>query len=163
MPRTRALWLLLPIAILAVPPSCQELPDAIPCGEIPANGCPVGRGGTCDDPTCAALFDCVDGKWTTVKQCPLPDGGPDMSDGGDAGQGGGGVCTPTGIDTSHQGIDCMPDLEEPDCPVEAAEPCQETACLTGCVDFFLCQKLDGGVAWIDVAYCDDSGQLVVQQ
>lgn len=136
---------------------CPTLPEAVPCGQIPAGGCPSGRGGTCEDPTCAGLWDCNDGKWVNVQTCAAPDAGP-----GGAGGGGpmidGGPCTPVNIPTTGQTTDCTPDLQEPDCPVEAAETCAEQACLTGCADFFLCTK-DG---WNQVAYCDDiTGQLVI--
>ena len=59
---------------------------------------------------------------------------------------------------------CTPDLENPpDCPVEAALGCAESACLTGCSDFFLCKATSTGPQWIDVAYCDCDGQLLVTQ
>src|SRR5258708_5344640 len=78
--------------------SCGDLPEPLLCGEIPPGGCPSGRGGTCDDLTCAALYDCVDGAWTPTKTCPIPDGGrPDGGDGGD-----GGPCTPFMFDHSHE-------------------------------------------------------------
>lgn len=135
---------------------CPTLPEVVPCGQIPAGGCPSGRGGTCDDPTCAGLWDCVDGAWVSAAVC-------DERDGGAGGSGGGsgfdaGPCTPVNISTAGQVTGCTPDLQDPDCPVEAAETCAESACLTGCEDFFLCTK-DG---WTQAAYCDDeTGQLVI--
>jgi hypothetical protein len=136
---------------------CPTLPAPVLCGEIPEDGCPVGRGGTCDDVTCGALYDCVDGKWVSTKVCDHTGGGT----GGGAHDGGvppdGGQCTPVSIDTEGQATDCTPDLESPDCPVEAAFPCVETACLTGCVDFFLCTSM----GWVDAAYCMDDGTFVI--
>src|SRR5438067_1179834 len=76
---------------------CPELPPVQLCGEIPAGGCPIGRGGTCDDVTCNGLYDCVDGAWTLAKACP-GDGGPGDGgpiDGGDGGPDGDGGCTPS--------------------------------------------------------------------
>jgi len=145
---------------LAAAASCQGLAPVEPCGEIPANGCPVGRGGTCDDLTCDALYDCAGGAWTRVQTCLQPDAGPALggSDGGlDAG--GDGACTPVHIDADGGATDCTPDLAFPDCPVQAAETCAESACLTGCSDFFLCTA----PGWVDVAYCTDQGQLIVTQ
>lgn len=139
-------------ALLAAVAGCPTLPEPVPCGEIPAGGCPVGRGGTCADPTCAGLYDCFDGAWSVTETCaPRPDGG--------AGGGlpDGGPCAPAPIDVSGQALDCTPDLQEPDCPVEAAQGCLDKACTTGCIDFYRCTT-DG---WSSVAYCDDAGQLVV--
>jgi hypothetical protein len=61
------------------------------------------------------------------------------------------------IDLTGQTTGCTPDLQNPDCPVQAAMGCAESVCLTGCGDFFLC--LSSG--WLDVAYCADDGGLVV--
>lgn len=141
---------------------CQDFPPLEPCGEIPAGGCPAGLS-TCSDPTCTGLYSCVSGVWTSMQLCPPPDGGMGGADGGGSSGAGGGVpeggpCTPVKIDTSGEAMNCTPDLENPDCPVEAALGCAETVCLTGCLDFFLCTATTG---WLDVAYCDDQGNLVV--
>ena len=137
---------------------CPTLPTPVPCETIPEGGCPAGRGGSCDDVVCAALYDCVDGQWTQTEACDARDAGADP-DGGDGGLGEAGPCTPVNIDTSGKATNCTPDLQEPDCPVEAATGCAETVCLTGCSDFFLCKKS----GWIDVAYCTDDGELVITQ
>ncbi|HVY48589.1 MAG TPA: hypothetical protein VHB21_22020 [Minicystis sp.] len=140
--------------------ACQPgLPAIETCGEIPGDGCPIGRGGTCDDPTCSALYDCVSGRWVEKQRCtPEPDAG---GGGGGAGGGGGGAqdggvsdaCTPFSFDHKGEQEVCSPSLELPDCPAAAAEGCVEDACTTGCVDFFLCEKQ----GWVDVGYCDDDG------
>jgi len=146
------------LLVLAAIAGCPTLPAPILCGEIPAGGCPVGRGGTCDDLTCEGLYDCVDGTWVSAEVCAHPDGGPGVGGGAsDGGQPEGGACTPVSIDTQGQAIDCTPDLQEPDCPVEAAFPCVETACLTGCLDFFRCTP----TGWVDAAYCTDDGDFVI--
>ncbi len=126
------------------------------CGEIPQDGCPIGRGGTCEDPVCAALYDCVDGRWTQAEKCPAlgGDGGPG-SDGGDAGLDA--ACMPVMLSHEGETTGCAPDLQEPDCPVVAAETCAHLACLSGCMDFFLCTAN----GWKDEAYCDEQGNLVV--
>ena len=128
------------------------------CGQIPADGCPIGRGGTCEDATCAALYDCIEGAWTPVETCSGFGGaGGGGGAGGIGGVGGAGGCTPVMFDRSEETTGCEPDLQNPDCPAVAAETCPEMACFTDCLEFFLCTK-DG---WRDVAYCDPDGVLVV--
>jgi len=139
---------------------CQSAPALKLCGEIPAGGCPIGRGGTCEDATCADLYDCVEGAWTEVVRCTgSRDGGLDARGDGAGDSGDAGSCTAIMFDHTGEKVDCMPDLQEPDCPAAAAEGCAEQACLTGCLDFFLCTAN----GWTDVAYCDDNGDLVVTQ
>ncbi len=123
------------------------------CGEIPEGGCPLGRGGTCDDLYCGGLYDCVDGAWELVESCP---GGGTAVTATSSGSGAGGGCIT--FDHSNEADGCKPDLEPPDCPVVAAETCGDP-CLTGCVDFYLCESS----GWVDVGYCAESGELVVTQ
>lgn len=141
------------LAIVATYAGCQGAPDLELCGEIPAGGCPIGRGGTCDDVTCAALYDCVEGKWTQVDLCPPENGGGGA--GGEGGDAGVPACITTSLDAGSAGT-CHPDLQVPDCPIEAAQGCPDSICLTGCIDFFGCSS-DG---WVPVAYCDDEGHIV---
>jgi hypothetical protein len=155
--------------------SCQGLPIAPICGEIPSGGCPEDRGGTCEDPTCTGLYECTaDNTWTEMQRCPAHDGGGgsggssstgggDRLDGGSDGSDSDG-CTQVSIDLSGQTVDCMPDLENPpDCPVQAALGCIETACLVGCTDFWLCKTCPDGADWVPVAYCTDEGVLITQK
>ncbi|MFO0586218.1 MAG: hypothetical protein U0441_01700 [Polyangiaceae bacterium] len=140
---------------------------------VPKGGCPTGRGGTCDDPTCDALYDCIDAKWKKISTCSASTGGggaggDTTSSGGAGGQtstggtgGAGGDCTAPGFDHAGETTGCTPDLQVPDCPVSAAEPCAETACATGCSDFYLCQGDASAKTWVAVGYCDDSGHLVI--
>ena len=140
--------------------------DVVLCDEIPEGGCPTGRGGTCEDPLCNALYDCVNGAWKRAEVCGPPGGG---GSGGSAGSGGSGAasggeggldctpaaggaggCTPVMLDHTGEVGGCSPGLQSPDCPAAAAESCAESACLTGCTDFFVCRA--GG--WEAVAYCD---------
>jgi hypothetical protein len=131
-----------------------------PCGEIAEGGCPVERGGTCDEEICAALYECIDGAWELAKECP---GGEPTGSGsggsGAGGAGGAGPCTPVIIDHEGEISGCVPDLQEPDCPAVAAEGCAESVCSTGCLDFFLCTE----EGWTEVAYCDDDGNMTVLQ
>jgi len=140
---------------IALVTSCGDGSALQLCGEIPKDGCPIGRGGTCDDVYCAALYDCVEGDWTRVEDCPLFEPPTDTSTGTDTDTN----CTPMQIDHSKEVSGCTPDLLEPDCPAAAAEQCGSGACLTGCSDFFLCQSS----GWVDVAFCDENGDLFLLQ
>ena len=137
-------------------PNCGSLDPAQTCGEIPLDGCPTGRGGTCDDPYCAALYDCVDGAWTIVSDCP------NFQNNGTGGASSSSTTTTTTdcaivtIDHTDEVDGCVPDLQSPDCPAVAAETCVESVCLTDCGDFYLCTS-DG---WQVVGYCDDDGIFV---
>jgi hypothetical protein len=141
-------WILLPLTAVL---GCPTLPAAIPCGTIPEGGCPLGRGGTCDDTSCRGLYDCVDGVWVSAEVCAGNDGG--VPDGGPSD---GGPCTPITVDRSGEQTNCTPDLQSPDCPIEVALPCAETACSTGCSDFYLCTS----AGWTAVAYCDDENGFI---
>jgi hypothetical protein len=163
-----AVVVLAALAAAALPSGgCYDSPPLKLCGEIPANGCPIGRGGSCDDASCAGLYDCVEGQWTLSVDCSADGGTSSGSGGGDAGADA--SCSP--VTLSHDGElqGCKPDLESPDCPVVAAEStCVERVCLTGCIDFFLCvYDADPNTAdhrsWSAVAHCDDNGELVIAQ
>lgn len=130
---------------------CEGDTGVLLCGEIPRHGCPAGRGGSCTDEVCAALYDCVDGVWTSVQSCGRA-GEPEAIDAGD------GTCEPVTIDAGVEVTGCHPDLQLPDCPVAAARTCSESGCLTGCQDFYACSA--GG--WRLVAYCTDDGRVVAE-
>lgn len=132
------------------------------CGQIPDGGCPIGRGGTCEDAFCEALYDCVQGDWTEVEVCERPSGGGGAGAGGEGGGGSNeGGCAIVTFDHTGEVRGCEPDLQPPDCPVEAAEVCEP--CITGCVDFFLCVESEAGPLWTTVAYCSEDGALVVER
>jgi hypothetical protein len=140
------------------------------CGVIPPLGCPIGRGGTCEDPTCSGVYDCVGGDWVLVEDCAPTGGGGTGTGGmgggatGGAGAGGGGTggaggaCVVAALDHTGESDSCDPPLQSPDCAGAVAESlCLHEVCETGCVDFFLCKD----EVWVDVAYCDEDGALVV--
>ncbi len=170
MSRALLAVLVLPAALAAAifaAVACQTVPVGQGCSDIPGDGCPIDRGGSCDDPTCSAIYDCNDGQWVLAQVCPVSDAGPveagPIVDGGPDFDGG--PCVPVVVDGGGPGADCTPELEGPfDCDVAAAA-CYGTACITGCSDFFFCSAgpCPGGTApcWIDVAYCTDEGQLVI--
>jgi hypothetical protein len=144
------------MALAAMLAGCGSGAEVKLCGRIPADGCPLGRGGTCEDKLCGALYDCVGGDWTLVEACQqgnagsgagshTEDAGPDAP------------CEPVVIDHTGEVSGCEPDLQSPDCPAAAAETCAQAACLTECIDFFLCTA----PGWTAVAHCDDQGQLII--
>jgi hypothetical protein len=133
--------------------ACQSPQQIKLCGQIPDGGCPLDRGGTCEDALCAALYGCYDGVWVREEVCDQNTGGGG-SGGGSTGTGG--DCTPIQLDHTGETTGCQPDLQLPDCPVAAAEQCPQNACLTDCIDFFLC-KAEG---WTALAYCDEEGMLI---
>jgi hypothetical protein len=152
-------------AVAAYLASCTTFERPEPCGEIPTDGCPRGDSGTCEDPVCAALYDCVDGSWSLAEECPgfVAGGGGVGAEGGDAGGGvGGGLAAGgaggcgTAIDLSREVSGCAPELQAPDCPADivlsSCEPCGGE-----CLDFFLCKE----EGWVSVAFCSPEGELVV--
>lgn len=157
--KRRPYLLLAPLALL----SCAPAPPVL-CDRIPEGGCPLDRGGTCEDQACDALYGCYNGVWARVETCDRGSGEAGGGSGGAGGAGGaagagagagGGECTPIRFDHSMESTGCMPDLQSPDCPAVLAEICPEKACTTGCLDFFLCEA-DG---WTAVAYCDEDGNF----
>jgi len=143
---------------IALASACSSGFAQTPCGEIPLDGCPTDRGGSCEDETCATLYDCVDGRWVLSETCDQAGGGAGGHGGSAAGgTGAAGGCE--GVLFDHQGevSGCTPDLQLPDCPAVAGESCHP--CTTGCVDFFMCTA-DG---WQVVGYCDQEGHVVEEQ
>jgi hypothetical protein len=142
---------------IEVSTGCGSLPPVQRCGEIPEGGCPIGRGGTCDDVLCAALYDCLEGAWTEVERCERDPGtgGGGEGAGGEGGSAGG--CLGFEVDRSDEAEGCEPELQEPDCSAAAAEVCRP--CSTGCVDFWLCAS----EGWAPVGYCDETGGFVPER
>lgn len=145
------------IALATAVAACDSEPLPL-CGQIPGDGCPVGRGGTCEDASCAALYDCVNGDWVLAEECPGHGGGGGAGEGGSGGEPGEGGCNAPQFDHSNEVDGCRPDLQPPDCPAEAAEVCGDP-CLVGCEDFYLCER----EGWAFVGFCDADGQLVIEQ
>lgn len=172
-PLPRSLLLALGLALAGCYPydtSIKLCEDAVPEG-----GCPTGRGGTCDDPACKALYDCIDAVWKQTSTCDGGAGGSTATGGfagstptggtagagGSTATGGAGGCAPIALDHTGETTGCSPPLQPPDCPAVAAEQCPESACLTDCADFYLCRLEMGSPAWVPVAYCDLDGVLVL--
>ena len=99
-----------------------------------------------------------------VTRCAAVDGGGGAGAGGgsggaagSAGSAGAGGCAGVALDHTGEAEGCTPELQLPDCPAAVAESCQP--CLSGCVDFFMCMA----AGWMDVAFCTDAGQIVVNR
>lgn len=149
----RSGWWLACLLLLA----CDDPPTRRPCGALPdPSACPANRGGTCEDPSCSALFLCRAGSWEAVETCPRPVGGAGgaAGDGGAAGQGAGqagaGLCEapPSG---------CVP-LQPPDCDAALLDLCPAELCALGCGGFLRCEGADWSEGY--VAYCDENGELL---
>lgn len=137
--------------------ACPTLPEQPSCGVIPPGGCPEGRGGSCTDVSCEIIYACVSGRWVSAQVCAHPDAGSSAGGGGGGPPGDAGPCTPVKVTVQPQGTSCTPDLQQPDCPIEAAGACEQTACLSGCIDFYVCGANHG---WTVAAYCDDNGTFI---
>ncbi|MBI4957014.1 MAG: hypothetical protein HY908_33675 [Myxococcales bacterium] len=118
------------------------------CGQIPGRGCPIGRGGSCDDQSCSGLYDCTEGSWRLVTACPANGASQDEVRERP-------ICAdaPDWLGAIAEAGRCTPDLQHPDCPLAAARSCDP--CVTGCIDFFACTS----DAWTAVAFCDGEGKL----
>lgn len=140
---------------LACLAGCQEFEQAPHCGPLAGGGCPSSQGGSCEDKLCDAIYTCTSSGWVLDAICDRDGGAMDAdAQAADAPW----KCTEAGVELEGSVSGCDPnELFAPDCPVQAALGCPETACLTGCSDFFQCTT-DG---WVAVAYCDeDTGSLV---
>jgi hypothetical protein len=125
-----------------------------PCKSIPEGGCPLDRGGSCDDPACEMLYACFDGAWEEHERCGAGTESTSASVSASSSTGG---CTPFAIDRTGETGGCAPDLLEPDCPADALETC--APCSLGCVDFYLCT----GDGWTNVAHCSEEGDVISDQ
>lgn len=143
------------LIIIATLSGCEDMPRGVEqCGVIPDGGCPKGRGGSCEDPTCQAIYRCENDVWQWVEDCPskaASDGGIE-SDASDA--------EPLSCGDAQLSIEsgtgCRPSLIVPECPIDAIKGCPALACTMGCDDFYQCTT-DG---WEHAAYCDPEEGLV---
>jgi hypothetical protein len=145
-------------AVLVVAASgCQAAPETPSCGKIPeATGCPVSGGGSCADPSCAAIYACRDHVWALVTRCNndldagvTPDGATDA----DAG-----ACAAVTLPPASASC---PALQAPDCDASLVDQCPGAACTTGCTGFLRCTPEGWSSAY--VAYCDENGMLVMKK
>jgi hypothetical protein len=141
------------IGLGSVAAACQGFGEVPHCGQIPSGGCPSSSGGSCDDRTCAAIYQCTDTGWTLQEHCAPTDGGgaTDVSDGGGEGDT---LCSQVNPEPGSSDCDSS-ELQDTDCSVQLAYGCGASACLTGCTDFFVCRS---GL-WLLAGYCDDQNML----
>jgi hypothetical protein len=143
MRRLLRLSLLLAFAAPSAMSCADEPAPEPPCADIPRGGCPLGRGASCDDPTCLAVYACRAGNvWELDHACPLRDAADARADAGDASADAPLEATPT--------LDAGPDapagasggpgcgaLQAPDCSLGFALACPAGCC--GCEDLFVCE------------------------
>jgi hypothetical protein len=146
----RSVLAFVPLTILAIVACEDQEVVAQPCTNIPAGGCPLGHGVSCEDPACLAIYACRENDvWELRAPCPGRDAGgptdafvPETSSSIDAS-----IDAPPG---AFGGPGCG-DLMEPDCALGIALACGPTCC--GCEDLFVCEN--GG--WELWGTCGDAG------
>ena len=139
-------WAVLVVLAGAGLPSgaCGSTADLKLCGQIRGK-LPIGRGGTCEDETCAGLYDCVEGKSVPGRALLQRAGGAGGSAVVEAARGpaalyAGAARSPGGADRGN----CKPDLQDPDCPQRPPpRPAPRPFAVPGCVDFFPARKTAG--------------------
>lgn len=133
--------------------ACDSAPTPAPCHEIPDGGCPVDNGANvCQDPSCDAVYACVDGAWQLEQTCPPRPheagvNGVDASDAGSTFDAN--IDAPPG---AWGGPGCL-DLQMPDCPAGEGLACVQQPDCCGCTDLWACD--DGG--WTLWGECADGG------
>jgi hypothetical protein len=137
---------------LLVASACNDPPTPAVCTDVPDGGCPQDNGPTvCQDPTCDAVYDCVDGKWVFDKACPAhPHDASAPTDAADEA-----VPPDVHIDAppgAYGGPGCT-DLETPDCSLGTALACVGATDCCGCQDVWICQNM----GWTPWGQCADGG------
>lgn len=151
-----AAYRFLVLACLLFASACDSVPTETPCHAVPDGGCPVDNGANvCEDPSCDAVYACVDGGWSLRQVCPPHphDAAPASVDGGE-----GGSVFDASIDVppgGNGGPGCN-ELQMPDCPAGEGLACVQTPDCCGCVDLWVCD--DGG--WNPWGECVDGGIIL---
>jgi len=145
------------ILCLLVTTACDNEPTPVACTDVPDGGCPEDNGAdVCQDPTCAAVYECTNSGWVFQQACPPHphDASADVLDAGTEG-GTDGSVPDVHIDAppgAYGGPGCV-ELEAPDCPLGTAIACGGTLDCCGCEDLYVCD--DGG--WDPWGVCADGG------
>lgn len=140
MRRRTLLALAIPLAVLlavSLVTACDDVGPDHPCTDVPAGGCPLAHGVSCEDPACEAVYACLPGnEWELRERCPPRPPGAEGGATPDAESGApsfdAAVDAPPG---AYGGPGCAP-LLEPDCPLGVALACGGSCC--GCEDLFVC-------------------------
>lgn len=138
--------------------ACDSVPSEVQCHDVPDGGCPVDNGANvCQDPSCDAVYACVNGKWNLQQVCPPRphDASPPPADAGE-----GGAAFDAHIDAppgGNGGPGCA-DLQMPDCTADEGLACAQTSDCCGCTDLWVCDN--GG--WNLWGECVDGG-IVLQK
>jgi len=128
---------------VAATPSCAEEATAQACTNVPAGGCPLSRGVSCEDPTCAAVYACRDGNvWELDRTCPPREAGApvdagEASDAADAAPNPPRDASTDAPPGAYGGPGCDV-LQLPDCSLGLALACPSGCC--GCEDLFVCES-----------------------
>jgi hypothetical protein len=145
-------------AVLWLPVACDDPPTPKPCVDVPDGGCPEDNGAAvCQDPSCNAVYACIDGGWSLQQVCPPHphDASPPPADVAEAGAPfDASIDVPAG---GYGGPGC-PDLELPDCTAAEGLACVQSPGCCGCVDLWVCDN--GG--WNVWGECVNGG-IVLQK
>jgi hypothetical protein len=142
------------LAFALVVIGCNGTPPPAACPELAAPACPVDNGAAvCSDPCCASVYECQNGSWVFVQDCPgySPDAAFHAID-----------ASAEAAPTFDANIDAPPgafggpgciELEQPDCPLGTGLECVNSLDCCGCQDLYVCD--DGG--WDPWGECTDAG------
>jgi hypothetical protein len=138
--------------------ACDGVPNEAPCHEIPDGGCPLDNGAAvCQDPSCDAVYACVDGRWSLRQTCP-PHPHDASSTPADAGEAAPPFDANIEVPPGGNGGPGCNGLQLPDCTASEGLACVQTPACCGCVDLWACD--DGG--WNLWGECVDGG-IVLQK
>jgi len=147
---------------LLVAVACSDPAGPATCVDIPSGGCPEDNGAdVCADPTCSAVYGCVDGQWQLAQKCrPRPMDAATDADSEAGVESGPPPVFDANIDVppgAGGGPGCV-DLELPDCSVDEGLTCADSLGCCGCIDLWDCQ--DG--SWVLWGECTDAGIQVAK-
>lgn len=145
-------WFFLLFTALA----CEEPLQRYPCGVLPdPSACPASRGGSCEDRSCSALYECKANSWVFVETCAQKESGGAGGVGG-TGQAGNSLAGASLCEVSNS-TECSA-LQLPDCDESLLKTCTpDEVCELGCEGFLRCEGGEWSVSY--VAYCNEEGEV----